>query len=101
MGFFHNISPEWIEELYTLWQKSPERVDAEWRDFFTGFELGREEQECPAPEEWALKQSAVQSLIHRYRDIGHLLACTDPLSPCKIDHPLLSLAAFGLDRIRP
>jgi len=82
MGFFHNISPGWIEELYTLWQKSPEGVAAEWRDFFTGIVLGREEQECPAPEERALKQSAVQSLIHRYRDVGHLLACTDPLSPC-------------------
>lgn len=45
----------------------------------------------------ALKQSAVYSLVYRYRDIGHLLACTDPLSPCKIDHPLLSLAVFGLE----
>jgi 2-oxoglutarate dehydrogenase E1 component len=95
MGFFHNISPEWIEELYRLWLKSPERVDSQWRDFFAGFELGREEGECLAPE-WALKQSAVQTLIHRYRDIGHLLACTDPLSPCKIGHPLLSLTALGL-----
>ena len=53
-------------------------------------------EECLDPE-LALKQSAVQSLIYRYRDIGHLLACIDPLSPCKIDHPLLSLAAFGLE----
>ena len=96
MGFFHNISPEWIEEFYQLWLKSPERVDAEWRDFFAGFELGIEDGGSQAPE-WALKQSAVQTLIHRYRDIGHLLACTDPLSPCKIDHPLLSLSAVGLD----
>ena len=96
MGFIHNVSPEWIEELYHLWLKSPEQVDAEWRDFFAGFELGRESAECLAPE-WALKQSAVQSLIHRYRDVGHLLACTDPLSPCRIDHPLLSLAALGLE----
>jgi 2-oxoglutarate dehydrogenase E1 component len=36
-------------------------------------------------------------MIYRYRDLGHLLACTDPLSPCPISHPLLDLATFGLD----
>jgi len=96
MGFSHNISPEYIEELYRLWLESPDRVDARWCDFFEGFALGREDRSCPEPG-MALKQSGVQSLIHRYRDIGHLLACTDPLSPCKIDHPLLSLANFGLE----
>ena len=96
MGFSHNISPEWIEELYRLWLESPDRVDARWHDFFEGFDLGRADRSYPDPG-MALKQSGVQTLIHRYRDIGHLLACTDPLSPCKIDHPLLSLAAFGLD----
>lgn len=95
MGFTHNISPEWIEELYRLWLESPDLVDSGWHDFFTGFDLGRE-GEPPTPGK-ALKQSGVQTLIHRYRDVGHLLACTDPLSPCRIDHPLLSLAAFGLE----
>jgi 2-oxoglutarate dehydrogenase E1 component len=95
MGFEQNVSPEWIEEQYRLWLAVPEQVEPSWREFFAGFELGRGEQASRAPE-WALKQSSVQSLIHRYRDIGHLLACTDPLSPCKLDHPLLSLAAVGL-----
>jgi 2-oxoglutarate dehydrogenase E1 component len=95
MGFSHNISPKYIEEIYRLWRQTPEQIDPGWHDFFTGFELGRE-GESPAPG-MALKQSGVQTLIHRYRDLGHLLACTDPLSPCKIDHPLLSLANFGLD----
>ena len=31
-----------------------------------------------------LRQSGVQSLIYRYRDLGHLLACTDPLNPCPL-----------------
>ena len=53
-------------------------------------------KECMEPE-LARKQSGVQSLIHRYRDIGHLLACTDPLSPCKTSHPLLDLQVFGLE----
>ena len=41
-------------------------------------------------------QSKVESLIYRYRDIGHLLSCTDPLAACPMDHPLLELEAFGL-----
>jgi 2-oxoglutarate dehydrogenase E1 component len=38
----------------------------------------------------------VQSLIYRYRDLGHLLACLDPLAACPLDHPLLNLEAFKL-----
>jgi 2-oxoglutarate dehydrogenase E1 component len=95
MGFEQNVSPAWIEEHYRLWLTAPDQVDAGWRDFFAGFELGREDQASRTPE-WALKQSSVQSLIHRYRDLGHLLACTDPLSPCKLDHPLLTLDSVGL-----
>jgi 2-oxoglutarate dehydrogenase E1 component len=99
MSFVGNITPQWIEAQYLLWREAPEKVGAEWRAFFAGFELGGglpPEKERLEPE-LALKQSAVQSLIYRYRDIGHLLACTDPLSPCKIDHPLLNLAAFDLE----
>ncbi|HEY5975213.1 MAG TPA: 2-oxoglutarate dehydrogenase E1 component [Geobacteraceae bacterium] len=98
MGFIDNLSPQWLEEQYQRWQTDPGQVSAEWQAFFTGFELG---QTAPAPLggealATALKQSAIQSLIYRYRDIGHLLACTDPLSPCILSHPLLDLAAFEL-----
>jgi 2-oxoglutarate dehydrogenase E1 component len=97
MNFEVGISPQWIEAQYLLWRKHPERIPPEWRAFFEGFELGT--QEAPAVKgepAYAIKQSGVQSLIYRYRDIGHLLACTDPLTPCPTDHPLLSLAAFDL-----
>jgi 2-oxoglutarate dehydrogenase E1 component len=99
MSFLGNITPQWIEAQFLLWREDPEKLGAEWRAFFDGFELGGSDlpgKKCLDPE-LALKQSAVYSLVYRYRDIGHLLACTDPLSPCKIDHPLLSLAAFGLE----
>ena len=99
MSFTGNVTPQWIEAHYLLWREKPEEVGAEWRAFFYGFELGGSEPpgvKCLDPE-LAFKQSAVLSLIYRYRDIGHLLACTDPLSPCRIDHPLLSLASFGLE----
>ena len=100
MGVLDNLSPLWIENQYEVWKKEPEQLSEAWRAFFTGFELGTAQQPpsaaTPGTDE-ALKLSAVQSLIYRYRDIGHLLACTDPLSPCQIEHPLLSLSAFGLE----
>ncbi|RII29025.1 MAG: 2-oxoglutarate dehydrogenase E1 component [Geobacter sp.] len=102
MNFINNISPEWIEAQYLSWQENPEEMSPEWQAFFSGFELGEAGREhitggeCLDPA-LARKQSGVQSLIYRYRDVGHLLACTDPLSPCRIDHPLLSLSAFDLD----
>jgi 2-oxoglutarate dehydrogenase E1 component len=99
MGLLDNVSPLWIENQFTLWKNEPEKISEDWRAFFTGFELGgagAPGAAALAPDD-ALKHSAVQSLIYRYRDIGHLLACTDPLSPCKMDHPLLALSAFELD----
>lgn len=98
MSFLHNIAPEWIEEQYRQWLLDPESTSPEWQSFFEGFDLGR----SPVPSDLhpdmhaAMLQSSVQSLIYRYRDIGHLLACTDPLSPCPLSHPLLDLAAFDL-----
>jgi 2-oxoglutarate dehydrogenase E1 component len=100
MGMLDNLTPLWIENQYNIWKREPEKLSDEWRAFFAGFDLGCTKEAPAGPAlttEDALKHSAVQSLIYRYRDIGHLLACTDPLSPCRIDHPHLSLSAFGLD----
>jgi 2-oxoglutarate dehydrogenase E1 component len=98
MSFDSNLSPEFLDAQYRLWQQTPEQLPYEWQLFFHGFELG---QGAPAEKTLdvaaALKESSVQSLIYRYRDIGHLLACTDPLNPCPVSHPLLSLQAFKLD----
>lgn len=91
-----NASPRWIEEQYLLWKSSPDSLPAEWQSFFSGFELGATPVSPDQPQEQALKLSAVQMLIHRHRDLGHLLACTDPLSPCSPEHPFLELKAFGL-----
>jgi 2-oxoglutarate dehydrogenase E1 component len=100
MGMLDNLSPLWIENQFAIWKREPEKLSDEWRAFFAGFELGLDREQplgAPLSTEAALKQSAVQSLIYRYRDLGHLLACTDPLSPCRMDHPILELSAFGLD----
>ena len=99
-SFLAAISGEGLDALYRQWQRSANSVPEEWRHFFSGFELGSDT--APAgtrefDEQASLKLSGVQSLIYRYRSLGHLLACTDPLSPCLLSHPLLDLSNFGLD----
>jgi 2-oxoglutarate dehydrogenase E1 component len=100
MSFAQNVSPQWIEHLYRLWQQAPDRLPPQWQAFFQGFEWGEESGAGGAAcidSAYALKQSGVQSLIYRYRDIGHLLSCTNPLDVCQTEHPLLALEVFDLD----
>ncbi len=98
MSIVDNASPAWLEAQYLLWQDDPQQVTPDLQQFFAGFEFGYAPSESAGPPlpDYLIKQSAVQSLIYRYRDIGHLLACTDPLSPCRLSHPMLELSAFGL-----
>ncbi len=104
MSFVEGLSPRWIEEQYRIWQKDPSVLSADWRAFFAGYDLAEQKVTAPGPIpgkpsclDCSLKLSGVQSIVYRYRDIGHLLACTDPLSACPISHPLLDLALFGLN----
>jgi 2-oxoglutarate dehydrogenase E1 component len=90
---------EFIEEQYKRWKADPASVSSDWRFFFEGFELaasGETEAAESSDEQRLLRQSRVESLIYRYRDLGHLLACLDPLAACPTEHPLLALEAFNL-----
>ena len=93
MSIIENVSPQWIESQYQLYKEDPQQVAEEWQSFFKGFELGMENRDLLAPDH---KPAGVQSMIRRYRDIGHIYACVDPLTPCSLDHPLLNIAEFGL-----
>ena len=101
MRYLDAVSAEWLEQLYAQWRKAPDSIAADWQRLFEGYELGRaggvESGECCRNPVMALKHSGVQSLIYRYRDLGHLLACTDPLGSCTTSLPFLELAAFGLE----
>jgi 2-oxoglutarate dehydrogenase E1 component len=96
MAIAGNVSPQWLEAQYRLWREQPEQLSADWRAFFEGFDLAFEQPGTDC--ELALKTSAVDSLIYRYRDLGHLQAWTNPLDDAP-PAPLadLALAAFGLD----
>lgn len=91
-------SADYLDEQYVLWKKNPNAVSSDWQHFFRGFELGesREGIEPACTEDQALRQSRVETLTYRYRDIGHLLSCLDPLVSCPTDHPYLTLSAFDL-----
>ncbi len=92
-------SVEFIDSLYQRWKSDPESVPREWRSFFEGFDFaasadsGREGV-CDRGD--LLRQARVEALISRHRELGHLLACLDPLETCSLEHPLLSLESFGL-----
>jgi len=99
MKAFETYNAQFIEDQYDRWRSDPQSVSSDWQHFFTGFDMGRE---APAGEEGAwdedrmLQQARVEALKYRYRDLGHLLACMDPLEACPVEHPLLALDAFGL-----
>lgn len=94
MSISGNVSPQWLEEQYKLWESDPGQVSPDWQAFFEGFDLAR--QLPTTDRDLAAKNSAVDSLIYRYRDLGHLQARTDPLSTDQAGHAQLNLAAFGL-----
>ncbi|MDA8429282.1 MAG: 2-oxoglutarate dehydrogenase E1 component [Geobacteraceae bacterium] len=101
-NFINGLSGDWLESLYVSWSTDPESVPEDWQLFFSGFDLGTgHDRGVRSPfvydESQLLKTSGVQSLLYRYRSIGHLQACIDPLSPCLLEHPLLNLSNFGLN----
>ncbi len=91
---------DFIDAQYRRWKKDPDSVTQDWQFFFKGFELALGEvpdNDAACTEDQALRQTRVEALTHRYRDIGHLLSCIDPLVACPTSHPLLDIPAFGLD----
>lgn len=96
MSIWMHLSPEYLEEEYRRWQADPDSVAADRQLFFSGFDLALETK-APLAAEPALKESAVQSLLYRYRDLGHLQATINPLDPAPAAHPQLALESFGLD----
>ena len=94
---------EYLDALYERWQADPEAVDAQWRQFFKGFDLGvRRMQPAgahvgPAPGAADLaRQGHVDRLIYQYRDNGHLAADLDPLGTERPLPAALELEAFSL-----
>jgi 2-oxoglutarate dehydrogenase E1 component len=98
-----------IEEYYQRWLTDPSSVDGSWRNFFEGYDLGRELRSPagrPVDVNLARDQAAVTRLIDAYREFGHNLANLDPLkltprreSPDQLDPAAFGLTEADLDRV--
>lgn len=99
LSFIFNAHPSFIEQIYKDYLNDPEQVDSSWRLFFEGFDFGKN----GAPEENLLQEGAdlvkefsVMSLIHGYRDRGHLLSNINPIQARRDHKPGLKLEDYGL-----
>jgi 2-oxoglutarate dehydrogenase E1 component len=90
------LNLSYLESQYAQYKADPQSVSHEWRVFFQGFDIGLQQMPAVTHKPSAPADAKVAELIHRYRDVGHLLACMDPLSACPTSHPLLEPAEFGL-----
>jgi 2-oxoglutarate dehydrogenase E1 component len=105
-NLFALANPEYVEQLFSEYQRDPNSVDEKWRVFFAGFELGLGR---PAPagsrpkgEFSTLSQrrsDGVGDLVHSFRELGHFAAKLDPLGSPRDQHPLLDLREFGFSSV--
>ncbi len=113
----NRVHQDLIEDLLAQWRRDPDAVDASWRHFFEGYELGLTKDgpsaghtngqvatahQLALPDvgttETAQSQASVTRLVDAYREIGHYLADLDPLQLAtrRQSHELLELSEFGL-----
>jgi 2-oxoglutarate dehydrogenase E1 component len=103
-SFATRFNLDLIDENYQRWEKDPESVDAAWRAFFEGFELGNTPQRngaaaAAAPPRAAAPESSLQTrvdgLVYAYRTLGHTIARVNPLADSRPENPLLTLRELG------
>ena len=88
-----------IEDLYQSYLENPSSVDPSWQQFFAGFELARtnfQPKQAPLKQEHIDKEFAILSLIHGYRQRGHLFTKTNPVRTRRKYEPTLAIENFGL-----
>jgi len=96
-----------VAEYHERWKQDPQSVDADWRAFFEGFELGLSLP--PKPAKGAVASSSVDAAaqakvlaaIHAYRTLAHLQAKTNPLVTEATPYFELTDKALGLDALPP
>ncbi len=98
----YNLDFSVLEDLYAQYVSDPESVDASWRFFFKGFELGQANYKKPTainaenfqavPDEFK-----VINLINGYRERGHYFTLTNPVRTRRKYTPTLDIENFGLN----
>jgi 2-oxoglutarate dehydrogenase E1 component len=100
-SFISNAHPSVIEAKYSEFKQDPFSVEDSWRHFFIGFDFASKNAGVPLETVdlaagLSEKEFSVMSLIHGYRDRGHLLSQTNPIRPRLDRHPHLQLEDYGL-----
>src|SRR5438094_5914956 len=102
---------DYVAEQYRRYKADPRSVGEEWALFFAGFELGASGNGAAVggvaagvPAATSAPVIGVFDLVHSYRELGHLVADLNPLTPKPAGHPLLEPSEFGfgdedLDRV--
>lgn len=96
-SYVFNAHPEFIDQMYQSYRKDPASVDQDWRLFFEGFDFASDAGQEGAGSFSDVKEFAVLSIIHGFRDRGHLLSTTNPIRQRKDRRPHLNLSDYGLD----
>jgi 2-oxoglutarate dehydrogenase E1 component len=96
-----NAHPSYIEAMYGQYTINPESIDQEWRLFFEGFDFaGASSKGAVTKSEGSnidtTKEFGVMSIIHGFRQRGHLLSTTNPIRQRKDRTPHLDLSDYGL-----
>lgn len=88
-----------VEDLYRQYLEDPEKLDDSWKNFFKGFEFGRNGQ-TPLHNKVNItdfdKEFKVLNVIEGYRRRGHLFTQTNPVRARRSYTPTLELENFGL-----
>jgi len=94
-SYLSNATPEYLENLYRDFKKSPESVDIEFQKFFEGFDFATLNYNGKSSGVSA-DEFKVFSLINAFRQKGHFKSTTNPIRPRLDRHPNLELSDFGL-----
>ncbi len=95
LDFVLRENADYIDQQYARWLADPASVPEDWALFFAGMDLGSR-REMAAPGVAAGPYAGVRSLVHAFREFGHLAARLDPLGDGEDHHPFLEPAAYGL-----
>jgi len=84
--FVNRANAEYIDQLYSNYQRDPRSVEEHWRAFFAGFDAGAARSQTPggthpgeAPHGEGLFTTGIYDIVHSYRELGHFVAKLDPL----------------------
>ena len=102
-SYVFNAHPTFIDTMYQKYLTDPASVEDGWRSFFQGFEFGstngltnQSNGASGAVSGDLSKEFGVMSIIHGFRDRGHLLSTTNPIMERRDHRPHLDLTDYKL-----